>query len=128
MAEFPFDLTYQDGNLFFVTPNPTWGEFTGSNATMAKIDKEAAYDWAYNGTDPLPAELQSKNVGAPAEPVYQVSALNNYGPDNEITCVWDTVIDANWSNYIPPFKTNQAEIRITEFGDLTVSNLSADYK
>ncbi len=127
MADYPFDLVYQDGNLFLITPNPTWGEFTGSVATMAKIDKEVAYDFSFTGTETLPPELEFINTGTAQNPVYSARQINQYGADNDVTCLWTDNIEADWSSYIPAFKVNEAQIKVTEFGDLTIVDVSSAY-
>jgi len=112
MSEYPFTYTYDDAGKFTSTGLT---DFSEGVLKLGKIDKQITY----NGDITNPTDTHLEYV-APF-----LRQKNEYGEDNELTCVWTSDINENYSKYSPAFKVNDAVISPTVFGDATVVNKGA---
>lgn len=86
--------------------------FTGSDLRPGLIDKAVSYAGDLSA-------ISNPNLEYVAP---SLRSLNQYGADNDLTCVWTSITDSNYSKYSPAFKLNNAQITPTVFGDATVVN------
>ena len=93
---YTISIPYKESSDFSTTGN---ANFTGTSLELAKEDKLISKPGDLtNPTDPnmeYDGQLQSKNI---------------FGVDNELACVWTSVVTENFSSVLPAIKNNTASI------------------
>ena len=115
---FNVSVEYKDQSDFFITPSPAATDFSGNKLELAKIPKlnQVAADLT------TPSNPDLFWTGA------RLEQINQYGENNKLTCVWDTITSENFASYSPVFKNNNAAI-VSGYADMTagITNFENDF-
>ena len=97
---FNVSVKYTTPSDFFITPSAAAADFSANKLELAKVPK--IQQVLADLTTPSNPELYWTGS--------RLEQVNQYGPDNDLTCIWDTVTSENFAKYSPVFKSNNAAI------------------
>lgn len=97
---FNVSIQYTSPSDFFITPSAAAADFTNNKLELAKVPK---------------IKQVQADLTAPSNPsLYwtgsRLEQVNQYGPDNDLTCVWDAVSTANYETISPAILNNNVSI------------------